>query len=109
LRKETGSHRAESAVAVAHTFNPSSRETEAADLEFEANLVYRVSFRTARATQRNPVPKKQNQTKTKTNKQTKATGSHVVQVGRQMRHREAPFPRILLFVEGTWRSSSLES
>jgi thiol:disulfide interchange protein len=58
--------------------------------EFEASLVYRVSSRTARATQRNPVSKKQkqkqkqkqknpqtkNQTKTKnknkqTNKQTK--------------------------------------
>jgi hypothetical protein len=35
--------------------------------EFKASLVYRVSSRTARATQRNPVSKKQN----KTNKQTK--------------------------------------
>jgi hypothetical protein len=35
--------------------------------EFEASLVYRVSSRTARATQRNPVSKtKQNKTKTKT-------------------------------------------
>jgi hypothetical protein len=33
--------------------------------EFEASLLYRVSFRTARAIQRNPVSKK---TKTKTNK-----------------------------------------
>jgi hypothetical protein len=36
--------------------------------EFEASLVYRVSSRTARATQRNPVSKnktKQQQTKTK--------------------------------------------
>jgi hypothetical protein len=33
--------------------------------EFEASLVYRVSFRTARAIQRNPVPK--SKTKTKTN------------------------------------------
>jgi hypothetical protein len=44
--------------------------------EFEASLVYRVSSRTARAIQRNPVskkkpkPKPKNQ-KTKTNKQTK--------------------------------------
>jgi hypothetical protein len=38
--------------------------------EFEASLVYRVSSRTARATQRNPVSK--NKTKqNKTNKQTK--------------------------------------
>jgi hypothetical protein len=40
--------------------------------EFEASLVYRVSSRTARATQRNPVSKKQNKTKQKqTNKQAK--------------------------------------
>jgi hypothetical protein len=37
--------------------------------EFEASLVYKVSSRTARAIQRNPVSKKQN--KTKQNKQTK--------------------------------------
>jgi hypothetical protein len=36
--------------------------------EFEARLVYRVSSRTARATQRNPVLKNQNQTKIKQNK-----------------------------------------
>jgi hypothetical protein len=35
--------------------------------EFEASLVYKVSSRTARATQRNPVSKKKKQ---KTNKQT---------------------------------------
>jgi hypothetical protein len=37
--------------------------------EFEVNLIYKVSSRTARAIQRNPVSEKQN--KTKTNKQTK--------------------------------------
>jgi hypothetical protein len=31
--------------------------------EFEASLVYKVSSRTARATQRNPVSEKQNKTK----------------------------------------------
>jgi hypothetical protein len=31
--------------------------------EFEASLVYRVSSKTARATQKNPVSKKPNQTK----------------------------------------------
>jgi hypothetical protein len=31
--------------------------------EFEANLVYRVSYRTARATQRNPVSKNKNNNK----------------------------------------------
>jgi hypothetical protein len=39
--------------------------------EFEASLIYRVSSRTAKATQRNPVWKNQNQkpkTKTKKNK-----------------------------------------
>jgi hypothetical protein len=35
--------------------------------EFKTSLVYRVSSRTARATQRNPVSKKQNKTK-QTNK-----------------------------------------
>jgi hypothetical protein len=37
--------------------------------EFEASLVYRVSSRTARATQRNPVS--ENKTNKQTNKQTK--------------------------------------
>jgi hypothetical protein len=36
--------------------------------EFEASLVYRVSSRTARATQRNPVSKNKNKTKQKQNK-----------------------------------------
>jgi hypothetical protein len=36
--------------------------------EFEASLVYKVSFRTARATQRNPVSKSQNKTKQTKNK-----------------------------------------
>jgi hypothetical protein len=40
----------------AHTFNPSTWEAEAGGfLEFEASLVYRVSSRTAKAIQRNPV------------------------------------------------------
>jgi hypothetical protein len=39
--------------------------------EFEASLIYRVSSRTARATQRNPVSKKKQTNKQKTNKQTK--------------------------------------
>jgi hypothetical protein len=44
---------------VAHAFNPSTQEAEAGGfLEFEASLVYRVSSRTARAIQRNPVLKK---------------------------------------------------
>jgi hypothetical protein len=39
--------------------------------EFEASLVYRVSARTARATQRNPVSKKQKNKKTKKQKNKK--------------------------------------
>jgi hypothetical protein len=39
--------------------------------EFEASLVYRVNFRTARATQRNPVSGKQNKTKQNKTKQNK--------------------------------------
>jgi hypothetical protein len=51
---------------VAHAFNPSTWEAEAGGfLSSEASLVYRVSSRTARAIQRNPV------SKTKTNKQKK--------------------------------------
>jgi hypothetical protein len=37
--------------------------------EFEASLVYRVSYRTARAIQRNPVSKNKNKTKQKDKKQ----------------------------------------
>ena len=41
---------------VTRAFSPSTQEAEAGrSLKFEANLVYRVSFRTPRATQRNPV------------------------------------------------------
>jgi hypothetical protein len=47
--------------------------------EFEASLVYRVSSRTARAIQRNPVSKqnktKQNKQKTKTKQKKKLKGS----------------------------------
>jgi hypothetical protein len=37
--------------------------------EFETSLVYRVRFRTARATQRNPVSKNKKRKKTKNKKQ----------------------------------------
>jgi hypothetical protein len=48
-----------SRAVVAHTFNSGTREAEMqADFEFESSLVYRVSSRTAKATQRNPVSKK---------------------------------------------------
>jgi hypothetical protein len=48
--------------------------------EFEASLVYRVSSRTARATQRNPVSKNQ---KTKQNKKTKETNKQQQQQQQQ--------------------------
>jgi hypothetical protein len=41
--------------------------------EFEASLVYKVSSRTARAIQRNPVSKKQNKTKQKKKKKKKGS------------------------------------
>jgi hypothetical protein len=45
--------------------------------EFEASLVYRVSFRIARAIQRNPVSK--TTTNKQTNKQTKDPGENMEQ------------------------------
>ena len=44
-------------AVVAHAFNSSALETEEGGSEFEASLGYRVSSRTAKATQRNPVLK----------------------------------------------------
>jgi hypothetical protein len=43
--------------------------------EFEASLIYRVSSRTARATQGNPVSKNKNKNKTKQNKKKKKLDS----------------------------------
>jgi hypothetical protein len=58
---------------MAHAFNPSTWEAESGRfLEFEASMVYKVSSRTARAIQRNPVSKtKQNKTKQNKTKQNK--------------------------------------
>jgi hypothetical protein len=67
--------------------------------EFEASLVYKVSSRTARATQRNPVSTKQNKTKQnktkpkpkkqiknkQTNKQTNKKPSHLLQLKKPKR------------------------
>ena len=62
---------------VAHAFNPSTREAEAGgSLEFEASLVYKVSSRTARAIQRNPVSKNQKKKK-KEKKKRKSKWSNV--------------------------------
>jgi hypothetical protein len=46
--------------------------------EFEASLVYRVSSRTARATQRNPVLKKKRKKEKEREKATKLTMQHAV-------------------------------
>ena len=49
---------------VVHAFNPSTREAEAGGfLSSRPSLVYKVSSRTARATQRNPVSKKKKKSK----------------------------------------------
>ena len=56
---------------VAHTCNPSTLGGRGRQItEFKARLVYRVSSRTARAIQRNPVSKKTKSKKTQ-NKKTK--------------------------------------
>ena len=51
---------------VVHTFNPSTCEAEAGRSEFEASLVYRVSSKTARATEK-PCLKKQEPNKNQSN------------------------------------------
>jgi hypothetical protein len=61
-------------MVVAHAFNPSIWEAEAGLIsEFEASLVYKMNFRTARAIQRNPVLKK-----TKKKEEKKVTTSNVI-------------------------------
>jgi hypothetical protein len=50
---------------VAHTFNPSTGGRSRRISEFEASMVYKVSARTARASQRNPVSKNQKKKKKK--------------------------------------------
>ena len=52
-------------AVVVHTFNPSIWVAEAGRFEFEASLVYRVSSRTARATQRGPVSKEKRKNREK--------------------------------------------
>jgi hypothetical protein len=45
-------------VVVAQAFSPRRQKQRQVNLWFKASLVYRVSSRTARATQRNPVSEK---------------------------------------------------
>jgi hypothetical protein len=57
---------------VAHTFNLSTREAEAGGfLSSRTSLVYKVSSRTAKATQRNPVLKKKKKKKKRKEKKKK--------------------------------------
>ena len=53
---------------VAHAFNPSTWEAVRRISKFETSLVYKVSSRTARATQRKPVSKNQKKKKKKKKK-----------------------------------------
>jgi hypothetical protein len=50
---------------VAHAFNPSTQGRDRQISKFKASLVYKVSSRIARATQRNPVSKTNKQTNKK--------------------------------------------
>lgn len=52
---------------VAYAFNLCTWQAEAGESEFKGSLVYRVSSRTARATQGNPVSGVVKKTKTKNN------------------------------------------
>ena len=54
---------------VVHTFDPRTQEAEAGGSQLKESLVYTVSSKTAKATQRNPVLKK----KIKQNKNNKQT------------------------------------
>ena len=70
---------------VAHTFNPSTWEAEAEAggfliSEFEASLVYKVSSRTSKATQRNSCLEKQKTTKKEKRKKTKQTKQNKLRV-----------------------------
>jgi hypothetical protein len=61
---------------VAHAFNPSTWEARGRRIsEFEASLVYRVSSRTTRATQRNHVSKQTNKQTNKTQNKNKNRNS----------------------------------
>jgi hypothetical protein len=62
---------------VAHAFNPSTWEAEAGGfLSSKASLIYKVSPRTARATQRNPVSEKKKKKKKKKEIAEQVKGAH---------------------------------
>jgi hypothetical protein len=82
-----------------HAFNPSTWEAEPSGSEFETSLVYKVSFRTARASQRNPALKMQANKQTK---QTRFLASFLTYLKFLRRHRAgemAPQLRVLALSE----------
>ena len=66
-------------VVVAHTFNPSTGRRIS---EFEASLIYKVSSKTSRATQRNPVFKKTKVKKKK--KERKEIAAEMISFNKQL-------------------------
>jgi hypothetical protein len=73
---------------VARAFNPNTSEAEAGGfLSSRPALVYRVSSRTARATQRNPVSKKQTNKQKKPSHQNKDKKLLLISYGFYNRHR----------------------
>jgi hypothetical protein len=69
-KKKTNRKRKKSSEVVACPFNPSIWEAEAGRSEFEASLVYRVSFRTEKAClETNPHQKKKKKKKRKAGKE----------------------------------------
>jgi hypothetical protein len=69
---------------VTHTFNPSTQEAEAEE-SCEASLVYRVSFRTARATQRNLLENKNTVTKSG-----RSIYSYLSKIGNSEKEKNSP-------------------
>lgn len=53
-------------MIVTHAFKPSTQETDRRISEFKINLVNKASVRTAEDTQKNPAPKINNESYTKT-------------------------------------------
>jgi hypothetical protein len=64
--------------------------------EFKASLVYKVSSRTARATQRNPVSKKQNNNNKKKNKNTPKKQKEKKETYVQMCYHKCKIPYLTL-------------
>ena len=79
---------------------PALGKQRQADPEFEASLVYRVSSRTARATQRNPVLKK-------TNKQINKQTNKIIIIIIKRNEKLVQLPISVKFTSGAWNPDSL--